>query len=111
MRKKKSAWQCRRFKRYVFDPWFGKILWSRKWQPHPVLLPGKSHRQRSLVGYSPWGRKESDTAECARTHVGLETKTTNYLWLLSSRAHFSALEPVFVAGMNESITYPMAELI
>ena len=30
---------------------------------HPVLLPGKSHGQRSLVGYSPWGRKESDTTE------------------------------------------------
>ena len=45
-----------------FDPWVGKILWRRKWQPTPVLLPGKSHG-RSLVGYSPWGRKESDTTE------------------------------------------------
>ena len=43
-----------------FDPWVGKIPWRRKWQPTPVLLPGKSHGQRSLVGYSPWGRKESD---------------------------------------------------
>ena len=40
-----------------FDPWVGKILWSRKWQPTPVFLPGKSHEQRSLVGYSPWGHK------------------------------------------------------
>ena len=38
-------------------------LWRRKWQPTPVLLPGKSHGPRSLVGYSPWGRKESDTTE------------------------------------------------
>ena len=37
--------------------------WKRKWQSIPVLLPGKSHGQRSLVGYSPWGRKESDTTE------------------------------------------------
>ena len=37
--------------------------WRRKLQPTPVLLPGKSHRQRSLVGYSPLGRKESDTTE------------------------------------------------
>ena len=37
--------------------------WRRKWQPTPVLLPGKSHGPRSLVGYSPWGRKESDTTE------------------------------------------------
>ena len=35
----------------------------RKWQPTPVLLPGKSHGLRSLVGYRPWGRKESDTTE------------------------------------------------
>ena len=37
--------------------------WRRKWQPTPVLLPGKSHRQRSLTGYSPWSHKESDTTE------------------------------------------------
>ena len=37
--------------------------WRRKWQSTPALLPGKSHGQRSLEGYSPWGRKESDTTE------------------------------------------------
>ena len=42
---------------------FGKIPWKRKWQPTPVSLPGESHGQRSLVGYSPWGHKESDTTE------------------------------------------------
>ena len=36
-----------------FDPWVGKIPWSRKWKPTPVFLPGKFHGQRSLVGYSP----------------------------------------------------------
>ena len=40
-----------------------KISWRRRWQPTPVLLPGESHGQRSLVGYSPWGRKELDTTE------------------------------------------------
>ena len=40
-----------------------KIPWMRKWHPTPVLLPGKSHGQRSLVGCSPWGREESDTTE------------------------------------------------
>ena len=39
------------------------FFWRRQWQPTPVLLPGKSHGQRSLVGYSPWGRQESDTTE------------------------------------------------
>ena len=39
------------------------VGWRRKWQPTPVLLPGNSHGRRSLVGSSPWGRKESDTTE------------------------------------------------
>ena len=46
-----------------FDPWVGKILWRWKWHPTPVLLPGKFHWWRSLVGYSPWGHKESDMTE------------------------------------------------
>ena len=46
-----------------FSPWIGKTPWRRKWQPTPVLLPGKSHGQRNLVGYSPWGCKELDTTE------------------------------------------------
>ena len=50
-------------RRSRFDPWMGKIPWRRKWQPSQVLLPGESHGQRTLVGYSPWGRKESDTTE------------------------------------------------
>ena len=44
-----------------FNPWVPKILWRRKWQPTPIVLLRKSHGQRSLVGYSPWGRKVSDT--------------------------------------------------
>ena len=40
-----------------------ETTWRRKWQPAPVFLPGKSHGWRSLVGYCPWGRKESDTTE------------------------------------------------
>ena len=57
---KESACQCRRRR---FDPWVGKIPWRRKWQPTPVFLPGESLAQRSLAGYSPWGRKESDMTE------------------------------------------------
>ena len=51
---------CRRHRRWGFDPWVGRIPWRRKWQPTPVFLLGKSHGQRSLVGYSPWGHKELD---------------------------------------------------
>ena len=51
--------------RWWLQPWNYKMLtpWRRKWQPTPVLLPGKFHGRRSVVGYSPWGRKESDTTE------------------------------------------------
>ena len=45
--------QCRRLRRQGFDPLVGKIPWRRKWQPTPVFLPGKFHRQSSLVGCSP----------------------------------------------------------
>ena len=54
---KDSACQYRRGKRPWFDPWVGKIPWRKKWQPTPVFLPGKSHGQRSLVGYGPWGHE------------------------------------------------------
>ena len=50
---KESTCQCRRRRRHRFDPWFGRILWRREWLPAPVFLPGESHRQRSLMGYSP----------------------------------------------------------
>ena len=40
-----------------------KTAWRREWLPTPVLLPGEIHGQRSLVGYSPWGFKESDRTE------------------------------------------------
>ena len=46
-----------------FNPWVRKIPWRRKWQPTPVLLPGKFHGWRSPMGCSPWGHKESDTNE------------------------------------------------
>ena len=49
--------------RDTFDPWVGKIPWSRAWQPTPAFLPGESDGQRSLTGYSPWDRKELNTTE------------------------------------------------
>ena len=50
-------------RRCGFDPWLGKIPWRRKWQPTPVFLPEKFHGHWILVGYSPWGHKESDRTE------------------------------------------------
>ena len=47
-------------------PRSGRSLRGRTWQPTPVFLPGESHGQRSLAGYSPWGHRESDTAKATR---------------------------------------------
>ena len=51
---------CRRPR---FDPWVGTIPWRRAWQPIAVFLPGESHGQRDLVGYSPRGDKELDRTD------------------------------------------------
>jgi len=50
---------CSRHTRYRFDPWVGKIPWRREWQPTPVFLMENPHGQRSLVGYSPRGLKDT----------------------------------------------------
>ena len=72
---KEPACECRRYKRCGFDPWVGKIPWRWKWQPTPVFLPGESHGQRSLVGYSPRGHKEWDTTERVCVHMHTHTLT------------------------------------
>ena len=57
---KEAACRCRRRRKGGFNPSVRKIPLSGKWQPTPVFLPGQFHGQSSLVGYSPWGHKESD---------------------------------------------------
>ena len=60
---KEGSCQCRTWKRLRFSPWVGKIPWRRVWQPTLVFLPGESHGQRSLLGYSAWGHKEWDMTQ------------------------------------------------
>ena len=62
---KEPTCQCRR-QRYRFNPRVGKIPWRRAWQPTPVFLPGESHGQRNLAGYSPRGRRVGYDWACAR---------------------------------------------
>ena len=62
---------CRRCRRLRFNPWIRKLSWKRNWLPTPVLLPGKSHGQRSLVGCSLWGCEESDATERLHFHFSL----------------------------------------
>ena len=64
-------------------PDLGKILWSRKWEPTPVFLSGKSQGQRNLLGCSPGGCEESDMTEHARTHIIIIQ-----LWKWSQAANF-----------------------
>ena len=59
-----------------FYPWVRKIPWRRSWQPAPVFLPGESHGQRSLEGYSPGGCQEADTTEWL-THTLTQTHTVS----------------------------------
>ena len=63
---KEPACQYRRYMRCEFNPWVSKIPWRKKWQPAPVFLPGESHGQRSLMGYSLESRTESDVTEATK---------------------------------------------
>ena len=82
---------CLQCRRSGFDPWVWKIPWRRKWQPTPVSSPGKSHGQKSLVGYSPWGHKES----------GITGRLT-----LPSLLVFCTVHPSF-SGVTVQITEPL----
>ena len=73
---KETASQWSRHRAPGFNLWVRKILWRRKWQPTPVFLPGKFHGQRILVGFSPWGLKDLDTAK----HLSKQTKKTVRHW-------------------------------
>ena len=75
----------RYYERCGFHPWVKKTPWRRKQQPTPIFLPGKFHGQRSLVGYSPWGCKESDTTEQLSTQFQVYSKVIQlyiYMYLL-----------------------------
>ena len=60
---KEPACQCRRYKKLGFNHWIRKIPWRRKWQPTRIFLPGESHGQKSLLGYSSDSLKELDMTE------------------------------------------------
>ena len=79
---KEHACQCRRCKRCRFDPWVRKITRREAQQPPPVFLPGESHGQSSLMGYSPWGFIESDMTEAAQhacqSFIRTQIFTTHY---------------------------------
>ena len=76
-------------KRHGFDPWVGKIPWSRAWQPTPVFLSWKSRGQWSLGGYRPWGHKrvrhDLATKQQQKSHQSkpeAEEYSSGHLWTL-----------------------------
>ena len=71
-----------------------EIPWKRKWQPTPVFLPKNSHEQRSLVGYSSKGQKESDMTEPLNTHIYISVKTYIVSRVLSIHTHLPYLNSV-----------------
>ena len=69
---------------------YHSAIWRRQWHPTPVLLPGKSHGWRSLVGHSPWGLKELDTTEQLHFHFHfhalekeMATHSTVFAWRIT----------------------------
>ena len=75
----------------------------RKWQPTPVVLPGESHGQRSLPGYSPWGRKESDMTErLTHTHTHWKWKSFSRVWL------FDTVHGIFQTRILEWVAVPFS---
>ena len=93
---KEPTYHCRRCKRRRFDLWVRKIPWRRKWQPTLIFLPGESHGQRSLVSYSPWCHRESDTTEMTYTQATTIIQWL-YLMLWSDSVQFSH------SGMYDSL--------
>ena len=79
-------------RKHRFYPWVGKIPWRRAWQPTLVFLPGESHGQRPLVGYSLWGFKERGL-KCLGVHV------CNHL----NNNLFSKLSVVLMSGRQDDV--------
>ena len=81
--------QCRRCKRHGFDPWVGKMPWSRKWQPTPVFLPGKSHGQTDILTSKPPG-KPILCASCWNTGENIKEKlfsSSRVMMSLRTKSH------------------------
>ena len=84
---KESAGQCRRHRKLGFSPWVRKILWRRKWQPTPVFLPEKSHKQRSLVGDSLKDGKVSDTTEHSTVSIIFRVEALVLMTMKDAKIH------------------------
>ena len=83
----------------LFDPRVGKIPWRRAWQLTPVFMPGKSHGQRSLASYGPWGCVELDTKQ--HTHM----MHRNHIEIICIHIDILSLSQLPQLRYSESATY------
>ena len=84
-----------------FDPWVRKSTWRREWLPTPVFLPGEFHGQRNLVGYSPWGCKESDTTEeLTLSLLNYVVDYSNYSCITKPRQNCEIIDIYFSAFLS-----------
>ena len=104
---KESTCQCRRCE---FNPWVRKIPWRMEWQPTPVFLPGKSHGQRSLEDYSPWGRVTEHTLTGLQQYKQFwGQRPKKGLTGLKSRCHQSSAPPWSSRGWSIPWPFPALE--
>ena len=98
-----------KYRIFGLNPWVRKVPWRRKWQPTPVFLPEKSHRQRSQVGYSPCGPKDSVTKQnCITTKIlfmgrwMIENEVDKYLlvWYIYNKIYLSRGISVYKVELN-----------
>ena len=105
----KESLQCRRSE---FDPWVGKIPWRRGWQPTLVFLPGESHGQRSVVGYSPQGHRASDITFISLLPLNYASFTEGAsLENQSPSSHFDNTVSVFFLYMNRYLCWNLLDTI
>ena len=101
--------QCRRYKRHEFNLWAEQISWRMAWQPILVFSPGEFHGQRSLVGCSPWGRKELDRTEWLSAHSRpqtfiLHSKFIHKFFCLYLQNR-SQIQPVFTPSLATTLVH------
>ena len=101
---KEPACQCRRHKSRGFDPWVGKIPWRRGWQTTPVLLPGESQGERSLVGYSPWSHKNQTWLKWLSMHAHASESVHlcfSLVWRFLANISSNVISSTFCQGLQQ----------
>ena len=92
---------CLQCRRPGSDPWVGKISWRRACQPTPIFLPGEFCGQKSPMGYSPWGHKESDKTELLTLSFLLrETHKPVFTWQRQGKTSLKETYPMWLVFVS-----------